>query len=327
VKRVLFLFVCVLPIQSSWGSDNRSLAVDYLNKMGMALHSLDYYGALVYSHDSQIETMQLIHKKDANGEHERLVHTSGAEREVVRKGDMVTCYLSDSQSVLVGKRRFNSHLLAKLRTDFTKFTDTYSFEADGKDRVAGRKARIILIKPKDNYRYGYRLWIDEDSHLLLKSELVDEKQKVLEQMMFANLNVVDDIPDAKLQPAINGESYTWHEDKAREPVNAQLDEGWQLRKLPNGFSVTGHFMQNMPNSKEPVEHMVISDGLASISVYIEKFNADNKNFIGVSRMGAIHINGSLKDNYKITVVGEVPAETVQLVADSVNHQAGEPVSD
>lgn len=321
MKRALLFLVCVFPIQSSWGNDNHGLAVEYLNKMGNALYSLNYYGTLIYSHDNQIETMQLIHKVDADGEHERLVHTSGAEREVVRKGDTVTCYLSDSQSVLVGKRRFNSHLLAKLRTDFTKFVDTYSFEADGKDRVAGRIARVILIKPKDSYRYGYRLWIDEDSHLLLKSELVDEKQQVLEQMMFANMDVVANIADEMLKPAINGESYTWHEDKAKDPAAVPVDEGWQVGHLPSGFSVTGHFMQNMPNSKDPVEHMVISDGLASISVYIENYNAKGKNFIGVSQMGAINIYGLLKDKYKITVVGEVPAATVRMVADSVRHDA------
>lgn len=317
MKQALFLIICVFPIQSSWGDDNHRLAVEYLNDMGNALYSLNYYGTLIYSYDNQIETMQLFHKKDADGEHERLVNTSGAKREVVRKGDMVTCYLSDSQSVLVGKRRFNSHLLAKLRTDFTKFVNTYSFVADGKDRVAGRAARIILIKPKDTYRYGYRLWIDEGNHLLLKSELVDEKQHVLEQMMFANMEVVKNMSDKMLQPAINGKSYTWHQDKAKDSSSAKLINGWQVGQLPNGFSVTGHFMQNMPNSKDPVEHMVISDGLASISVYIENFNAKGKNFIGVSRMGAMNIYGALKDKHKITVVGEVPAATVRMIADVV----------
>jgi len=321
VNRVLFLIVCIFPIQSSWGDDNHDLAVKYLNDMGNALYSLNYFGTLVYSHDDQIETMKLYHKKDSNGEHERLVNTSGTKREVVRKGDKVTCYLSDSQSVLVGKRRFNSHLLANLRTDFTKFGHTYTFAADGKDRVAGREARIILIQPKDAYRYGYRLWIDDVNHLLLKSELMDREQHVLEQMMFASMEVVKTMSDAMLRPDINGKAYTWHEDKAADPSAATLANGWQVSQLPAGFSVTGHFMQTMPDSKNPVEHMVISDGLASISVYIEHFNNKSKNFIGVSRMGAMHIYGALKDQHKITVVGEVPAATVRLIADAVRPKA------
>ena len=302
-------------------ADKKSIdeALDYLNKMGEALRSLNYQGTLVYMHNGQVETMQLIHKKDDSGETERLVHMSGEAREVVRKGDTVTCYMPDSQSVVVGKRRFNSHLLAKLRANFKDFVDFYSFIVGGEDRVAGRMARIVMINPKDDYRYGYRLWLDKGNYLLLKSEMVDAKDNALEQIVFANIDVVDNIPDQMLLPAVNGEKFTWHSGGKSGDDNTAVAEpsAWQIKSLPKGFVVTGHFKQTMPNSNQPADHMVLSDGLASISIYIENFAAESQGFVGASQMGAINIFGTIHDDYKVTVVGEVPENTVKMISESV----------
>lgn len=342
MKRVLFFLILATSLHTSLaetglaetGRDEAGLdqALDYLNKMGEALRNLNYQGTVVYMHDNQVETMQLIHKKDAQGETERLVHMSGEAREVVRKGDTVTCYMPDSQSVVVGKRRFNSHLLAKLRANFKDFVDYYRFNVGGEDRVAGRITRIIMINPKDDYRYGYRLWLDKSNYLLLKSEMVDTRDKVLEQIVFAKIDVVDDIPDEMLQPAVNGEKFSWHSGGGKagdDTVDSTNQAAWQIKGLPKGFTITGHFKQAMPNSEQPADHMVISDGLASVSIYIENLNAQSQGFVGASQMGAINIFGSIHDDYKVTVVGEVPESTVKMISESVysNAQSSESQGD
>jgi len=295
-------------------------ALNYLNKMSVALRMLNYHGTLIYVNDGNVESLKLIHKHDNDGEFQRLVHLSGAEREVIRDNDTVTCYLPDSQSVHVGSRRFNNHLLAKITANFSGFGSQYEFSIEGSGRVAGREARIVAIQPKDDYRYGYRFWIDKNSSLLLKSDLMDVNGNVLEQLMFVQLEVVDNIPSDMLKPAVSGESYTWHDGKEKFDQEQVTGIGWQIQQLPFGFNITGWRKQRISNNSEPVDYMVISDGLASISVYIEQFKTESQGFIGATRKGAVNIFGSVLKGYQITVVGDVPQQTVQMIAESITYQ-------
>jgi sigma-E factor negative regulatory protein RseB len=221
----------------------------------------------------------------------------------------------------VGQRRFNNHLIAKLTTNLERFAPNYGFSIEGTNRVAGKMARLIVIDPKDAFRYGYRLWVDEKTALLLKTELLDNDGKVLEQMMFANIEVVDKIPDAMLQPGVSGEKYTWHGKKSEGAQTQDADPGWRVANLPNGFVVSGQFKQTMPNSDQPADHMIISDGLASISVYIEPFGVESQAFVGASRMGALNVFGAVFEDHQVTVVGEVPQATVEMIAQSIKYQS------
>jgi sigma-E factor negative regulatory protein RseB len=304
--------------------DAQTSAADYIAKMGQALQTLNYIGSLVYINDGNVESMQLIHKNDKQGEFERLVHLSGEPREVIRNNDVVTCYLPDSQSVVVGQRRFNNHLFAKLTANLDQFAPNYSFVAAGNNRVAGKTVRIIAINPKDPYRYGYRLWLDESSNLLLKSELINSQGEVLEQMMFTQIDIVDHVPDTMLKPAVVGESLTWHSNKDKDKVekNLDVDRAWQVENMPRGFMISARYKQRMPDSSQPVEHVVISDGLASVSVYIEPSNTDSQSFVGASRKGAVNVFGSLHDGHQVTVVGEVPMPTVEMIAQSIRYTPG-----
>ncbi|WP_455211592.1 MucB/RseB C-terminal domain-containing protein [Kaarinaea lacus] len=312
-------FLAVFVPISTWAVDAQLSAVEYIGKMGQALQTLNYHGSLVYINDGRVESMQLIHKNDGQGEFERLVHLSGEPREVIRNKDVVTCYLPDSQSVLVGQRRFNNHLFAKLTANLEQFAPNYSFIKAGSNRVAGRNTHIIEINPKDLYRYGYRLWLEETSNLLLKSELVNSQGEVLEQMMFTQIDIVDHIPEAMLKPAVSGESFTWHGEGENGANDLDVDWAWQVVNLPSGFMISARYKQQMPNSSQPAEHVIISDGLASVSVYIEPFNAESQSFVGASRMGAVNIFGSVHEDHQVTVVGEVPMPTVEMIAQSIRY--------
>jgi len=311
-----------LVIFSLAGADqNTAPALTQLGKMGSALKTLNYYGTLVYMHGGQVESLKLIHKQDSSGEFQRVVHLTGEAREVIRNNEVVTCYMPDSQSVLVGKRRFNNHLLSKLTKNFEDFTGNYEFVVDGKGRVAGRDATIIAINPKDSFRYGYRFWIDNDSGLLLKSDLLSADATVLEQLMFVELSVVDTIPDHMLKPAVNGESFTWHNGRDKTTTQPeQAGSAWLIARMPEGFVVTDRSKHKMPDKNKPVDYLVVTDGLASISVYIEQFGVRNEGFVGASNMGAVNVYGSLLDKHHVTVVGEVPQQTVQMIAESISPQ-------
>jgi len=293
-------------------------AIDYLQKMTSALQSLNYRGTMVYNSGAKVESMQVFHKSGPSGELERLIHLSGQPREVLRKNDVVTCYMPDIRSVMVGKRSFAPSFSNQFALNSSSGVSFYTVQLNGEGRVAGKFARRLLISPKDGYRYGYRLWLDKDTSLLLKSELLDARGKTLEQVMFAEVEVVNNIPDAMLNTSINSDSFTWHRGSANNTANDSSSLRWRLVGLPQGFTLSEFGHRDLPNSDSGADHLVVSDGLATVSVYIEIFGVDSQSVIGATQFGALNVYGKILGDHKITVVGEVPELTVKMIADAVN---------
>jgi len=290
--------------------------------MASALQTLNYHGTVVYLQNGQIESMKIVHKVGAQGETERVVYLSGEAREVIRTNDVVTCYFSDSQSVLVDKQRFKNYLIPSQIENYDDFALNYTFLIDKEDRVAGKKAQVVVINPKDRYRYGYKLWLDQSNWLLLKSEMRSAHGKIMEQLMFTDVHVVESIPEKMLKPDIASEKFTWFNGELAngDDTHRKMDGlGWYANNLPRGYSIKDHYSQAIPGSNTPVEHMVISDGLATVSVYIEPFSAESQTFVGASNMGATNIFGSILEDYHVTVVGVVPRPTVQIIANSIRY--------
>ena len=297
--------------------DSSRQARQLINEMSIATRELNYDGIFVYRRGNRIDTMRLIHKADANGERERMVSLTGYAREVIRDGKSVTCIFPDDQAVMVEKSRPQKLLSVQLPEPIEKIADYYGFSMGGRDRVAGRSTRVVNIAPKDGYRYGYQLWIDEDVKLLLKSELKDDSGWPVEQILFTQLDVVEDIPEQSLMPAISGSGYTRYAGTSDDiPVHAGNGE-WQVTRMPAGFAMSDHEKQAVVVSNMPVDHMVYTDGLAIVSVFVEKLENDPDAMHGPSRMGGVNAFAILSNGYQVTAVGEVPQKTVQLMANSV----------
>ncbi len=299
-------------------------ARDLLRRMSEASMGLNYRGTFVYMHNGQLEAMQVVHRAAKDGEQERLVALTGEAREVLRDKDKVTCILPNSKAVMVDKSIPRKPFPSALPRDLDALTDTYEFAVLGEDRVSGRAARIVAIRPLDEFRYGFRLWLERDKHLLLKSELIDSAGKPIEQMMFTAVEILDSVSDAALQPALQGDGYQWHQQPASaDTAHAATlleDSVWSVTGLPAGYMRTHHNRHAMPTATEPVEHMVFSDGLATVSVYIEPWRQETQALEGFSSMGAVSALGTRVGDYQVTVVGEVPRVTVERIAQSVRHR-------
>lgn len=318
MKRPLFFLIACLHL-GAVAADEDVLSV--LDRMQDAVQRLNYQGTLVYFQGGQVQSMHIVHKADEKGEYERLVNLNGPAREVIRSNNVVTCYMPDHKSVLVGERKYNSNVLGKLvANDFSSFQNYYQFQIEGDDRVAGLAAQRVLIKPRDTYRYGYRLWLDRNNGLLLKFDLLAEDGQALEQAMFADIRVVDQIPDAMLAPTTASEGFAWFKQEKTADSAEAPESAWHIRHLPVGFAITARFHHPLPNSDAVAEHVIASDGLASVSVYIEKLSENRKRFVGGSNMGAVNAFGAVVDDHQITVIGEVPGSTVQVIASSVTRQ-------
>lgn len=293
-------------------------ARQWLDEMSSALQTLDYDGTFVYLHDGRLEAMRIIHQVSDGGQRERLVSLTGSPREVLRDDKAVTCIKADNKSVMIGKSRPRQPFPV-LPRDLGKASHYYNIEDLGDDRMTGYNARVIAITPKDEFRYGYRFWIEQNTRMLLKYDLSDPDGMPIEQVMFTRVGIGVDIPQSALQPSLTGDGYTWHrqEDVRNPAVTASGKPGWQVAQLPDGFTLTDVQQKRMREDGEAAEHMVFSDGLATVSVYVEKRRHQDDSLNGLSSMGAMNAYGLVVDGYQVTVVGEVPPATVRMIAHSL----------
>lgn len=291
-----------------------------LDRMVRAGQTLNYDGTFVYRNGANMQSMRIIHRSGDDGERERLVALTGAAREVLRDRERVTCILPDRQSVVVAKSRPRDLPHSKLFESATGFAGHYTLSVHGGERIAGRHTKLLAVSPRDRFRYGYRLWMDRETGLLLKSELINENDEIIEELEYTNIEMPTEISDGLLEPEISGAGYTWYRDDeaaSADVAMADAEPGWYPGWLPEGFALSGHARDPILSSSDPVEHLMFSDGLASVSIFIERLGEAGKPLAGLDSMGAVNAYGSMVDEFQITVVGEVPAATVERVAASV----------
>lgn len=297
-------------------------AREWLSKMSSAIKNLDYEGTFVYAHGSTLEALSIVHSRTAVGESERLFSLVGAAREILREDDLLTCILPDDEAVVVEKTRPRKYLPTGLLELNQRLSEYYDFRVIGSDRMTGRPATVIGVIPRDPYRYGYRLWLDDETALLLKSDMVNDEGKALEQVMFTSLKVMDRVPEEHLKPVSLEEGFKWF--RGEEMTNehkASHVPGWKVKRLPGGFRMIANSEHNLAMGRQPVEHLVYTDGLSSVSVFIEKPDTENDEMKGVSYMGAVNAYGTIVAGYQVTVVGEVPEAAVMMIGDSVYYTA------
>ena len=294
----------------------------WLQRMTEAAQTLNYDGTFVYRSGNQLQSMRIIHRADAQGERSRLVSLSGEKREVLRDRTQVVCILPDDQSVVVAKTRPPDLFSSSILTAKEGFAKYYSLSVLGGDRVAGRVTEVLNLSPNDSYRYGYQLWVDRETGFLLKSDLLSTHGLPLEQFIYTRIRLPELIPDHLLEAGISGRELTWHiSDASAADAVAQEGESvvWKVTWLPEGFMMTDKAESPMPTGGTPVKQMVFTDGLASLSVFIEPLG-DHEPLDGLSAMGALNAYGLTLEEHQVTVVGEVPPETVEAVARSVVRQ-------
>ncbi len=295
-------------------------AMDWVQKMSNAMRNLSYRGDFVYLHDNQLESMQISHYRDAQGEKERLISLNGEAREVIRDNQNLICIWPSSRKVIVDIARKNSFSPIFIPEDIARLEKYYEMKLLGMDRVANMSAMVVHIDPKDNYRYGLKFWINEQNGLMMKSSLINEDGKVVEEVMFTSLKVFDG--DEKLvidtMPSID-ENFTlvrFHSGDSSKSFAA--DKSWQFGSAPGGFWRESVLKRQIPGTDHFVHQMVYTDGLASLSVFIERQTGETHQ--GGSSMGAVNAFIRILNNHSVTAIGEVPAITVKQVAESVSYQ-------
>lgn len=311
LPRLTLLFLALL-VGTVSVADPMPPAQQIIQQMSEANHKINYSGTFIYNRHGHMDTMRIIHRADGDDIQERIIALTGSAREVVRNNRFVTCVIPDNATVLVEKsnpRQFNIH---RFPEQVDRISDYYTFSIAGQERVANRSAWVVDVKPKDEYRYGYVLWVDLDTKLLLKSELKNKDNVLLEQFIFTELEIMEEISDKWLEPDEVDPSYIWHDNSVT--TTAVPDEGaisWQATWLPNGFVINDQ-------NQTPMQHLVYSDGLALVSIFIEQLEQPKSVVTGPSSIGGINVFSAIFDSHLITAIGEVPEDTVRLIAQSIS---------
>ncbi|HMH87576.1 MAG TPA: MucB/RseB C-terminal domain-containing protein [Steroidobacteraceae bacterium] len=327
------VLLTTLPQRARGADDPR----EWLEKMNKALATRNYDGTFFHLSGGRVETMRIVHRVRAGRVTERLQSLDGSGREFVRANDELTCYLPDQHTVLVEQRPNNGPFLGSLPQFDASVSDFYRIEALPATHILGRPARVIAVNPKDQFRFGYRLWLDEKTAMPLKTQLVDPRGQVIEQIFFARLDMPETIPDVDLAPTVRTEGMRWvRQGPSPDSASAALG-AYRASQLPPGFRLTVQGAQTLGGASAPASHLVYSDGLATVSVFVEEQSATTAGAAvspdaqpeppvqGLARVGSGYAFSTIVQGHQVTAVGEVPAQTVEFIAHSVKiYSSGQP---
>ncbi len=292
---------------------------EVLAAMNEALASLSYEGEFLHIADGHIERLHIFHRVRDGQVLEHLISESGTGREVIRNGDELQCYLPRERKVIVETRAEPGTLLGTLPVFSRGLESSYRVALAGHERSSiGKDAQLLAIIPRDAYRFGYRVWIDSESKMPVRTDLVDAHGRVLEQVMFSKLTVGGPLYSNLFKPVVDATGFEWIRQGGGTSGQPASNTQWQVGHLPPGFQLTSSGSQAAADGRASVTHLVLSDGLASMSVFIEELPSPPRQaWSGEGRIGAASVSSHRVANHQVTVVGEVPAGAVQWVASGV----------
>lgn len=314
--RVCWILLCGLLPAVAGAAENQREALAMLEKMAAASRTVNYSGTFVFNHGGQSETSRIAHfVNPAGGVLERLETLDGPAREVIRTNDQVSCYLPGTKTVLVdprGSRQFPLRL--EQIQDLAKH---YRVVKESLDRVAGFECQWVALQPKDSLRYARRFCAELQTGLPLRARTLNEKNQTVEAFGFSTLQIGGsfnrDLVRSKY--AAISTRQNWRVDRTAMTASDSGDSGWIVKNTPAGFTKQMELRRSMPGKSGYMSHLVFSDGLAAISVFIEPGGKQGKPTL--RHQGAVHIYTRPVGDYTVTVLGETPAETVLQLARSL----------
>lgn len=293
----------------------QSNPADLLERMSGVVGSAEYEGTVIRLQNGNADTLKVAHRIVDGVVHEKFISLEGNGLEIIRIGNEVHCILPDKKTVLVEEWNNQSTLFSALPSNDVGFGPQYNLSLVREERVAGRTTVMLAIRPHDEYRFGHRIWLDDELSFPLKTELVNVDGEVIEQIKFADIRFGRNVSSDILAPSINIESFTWYTEPSRYEVVA-VETAWFSEDLPPGFQTLSAKTEQSADADESVTHIIYSDGLANVSVFIAE-NSD-KDSAGPSRVGTSNSYSLKQGEFHVTAVGKVPLATVRRIATSMS---------
>lgn len=292
-----------------------------LQKAAAAARALSYRGIFVCQTGRQINSVQITHFFDGKNEFARNVILDGSPREVLSQGGDVVIYNPRNEKIVIEKRRGQNMFPAVLPLNLDSIKTSYSLHPGPEERVAGRQAQVLVLEPKDNLRYSYRFWIDTEYGLLLKSVMFNNRNEIMESIAFNQVALMHTVELDWFKPKIDHNKSYVMEDEQVVITDSDSPVDWEIKELPAGYRKVDQMMRMVQGKSSPVTHVIFSDGLASVSLFIEhiakgvKFKVAPKVVLATTGNTSFYVN--VNNGHLVTVVGDVPEATVVQIANAV----------
>ena len=286
----------------------------------------NFQGTFVVSSPGNVASARMAHFCDGSNQYERIESLDGARRDVYRHNETVHTLWPAKGVAVVEQRTLPASFPALLQSGGDGVAEWYEVEPRGEERVAGHAADVLLVKPKDSYRYGYRLWSDKASGLLLRADVLDPRGEVLETSAFSDITIgIRSRPESVLQPMKRLDNY-----RVLRPVLSPTrleSEGWSMRGSAPGFRLVSCVKRQMERPGTPgdpdghrVLQAIYADGMTYVSVFIEPFRENRHTGPVATVTGATQILSVRHGDWWITAVGDVPPATLRLFATALERR-------
>ena len=298
-------------------------ALHWLQRMVKAIKTENYIGRFVYLHDGQLETLEVRHFATPDGEKSHLIALNGAAVEVLHDGQQVICVLPDGVSV--NQYAVPKGLSPLVPDDPERLARAYELRLLGTARVANRSTVVLGVLPRDGFRYGLRLFLDRKTALPLQADKLDIEGRVLSRILFVSLMAGAEVAgfddELVLPPIEAGRSIVSRRGIAHRSVTSETKPKWRFTDLPSGYRLAQRRLLSGEADESTIEQYIFSDGLSSFSVYLEPGTTGGAD--GLVHVGAVHAYGRMLGDGHVTIVGEVPGDTVVRVARGIMPLAAE----
>lgn len=313
VRRQSWQILGFAALMAFSGAVRADAALEWLNRAAAAAKQQNYSGVYVYHHGEHVEVLRVLHRTDAAGELEKVEVMDGTPRQFLRINNDVYCHLPDGKSVRLERNAPRRFFPALLPARPAGLLDYYEATLAGTERVAGRPCQVVTLEPRDGYRYAFSLWLDKQTGLPLKSRIVNGNGSVVSMFVFSEIQI-GKAPDAQL----------FRNDMTGKRVQkASLDKpaavAWSVMPPP-GFERVQEAVRALPGKPAPVTHLVFSDGLSVLSMFVEPADPQAQRLQGLSAEGAIGIYAREVDGYSVTTLGEVPSMALIETGNSVKRK-------
>lgn len=291
--------------------------MNLLRRIYQATEKLSYSGTFFYQQGERVENSRITRLSGPSGELEKIEALDGPLREVLRTRDTIKCYLPETQTIKVDRRVDQRAFPAMLPENIAELAQNYTITRGESARIAGYDCESVVLTPRDEFRYGYRLWADVATGMLLRARTFNARGETVEQFSFAQLTI-GGVSRDRLKPRASARNWRV-EHAAVSPANL-AGAGWNMGAELPGFRKVFELTRRLGESR-PVNQVVYSDGLAAVSVFIEPLAGRTEAVRpGLATMGAVNIYTREVANHVVTVVGEAPAASLQRIGNTVEYR-------
>jgi sigma-E factor negative regulatory protein RseB len=285
-----------------------------------AARTSSYAGTFVHTSGERTSTVRIAHAVIDGVEHERVEPLEGLPHEIVRRGDEMICYFPDAKTMRLDRRVTARFFPSIFRGSPETIAENYTLKMGNVERILGMDCQWIRLDPKDALRFAQRLCAEVSTGLLLRAKTLSERKHVIEQYTFTDLRMGPHVARSEVKPTFQSRVKQWITDAQPLDEAKGADTGWEVTKAPAGYRKITELRRMLPGRQQPVSQIVLSDGLASMSVFVEPAGMPARPAEASSEEGTTSFFVRPAGDHVVTVLGEVPIAAAQQVGRSVSRR-------